>query len=121
MFQEIPDLGRAVSHLGGQGELRVIAEAQQLGQFAAQGQGFVDNVAVVPLPPVRSFSRGAGTVGPIHFLSQYGIVTVSQHRVERRELQVNEVAFQARLLCGLAGAGQGGFRQAGQLLPGDLF
>ena len=39
-------------HLGGQGELGVVGKAQQLGQLVAQGQDFLHQRGVVPLPGI---------------------------------------------------------------------
>ena len=113
-------MGGGVRHFRGQGQFRVIGEAQQFCQLAPQFEGFLNDVRIVPLAGVGSLIGRPRGIGPIDLLPERRVLTVGQHGIERRKLQGDQAAFQSGLLRGLPRIGQCGGGKPGELFLADL-
>ncbi|MNQ51779.1 hypothetical protein D3C85_657740 [compost metagenome] len=119
--QEAEHLLGRLGHLGGQRQLGVVGEAQQLGQLLAQVEDLGHQRAVVVLAGVGALVGGAGGVGGVQLLAQGAVVGVGHHRVVAGELQGHQPAVEALGLRRLLHLRLGRVGQAGQCgLVADL-
>ncbi|MNH08140.1 hypothetical protein D3C79_675480 [compost metagenome] len=103
-----------VRHLGGQGELGVVAKAEQLGQLAAQGEQLGHDGGVVPLAGVRALLGGAGGEGLIQLGAQRAVVGIHHHRQVGGDVQGEQPTLLALVLSQLTGGGLCALWQTGQ-------
>ena len=113
--EEAHHLFGLVRHLGGQGELGIVGKAQQLGQFAAQGEQLAHDGGVVPLARIGALIGGASGEGFVHLGAQLAVVGIHHHRQVRRDIQSEQPPLFAFKFSHLAGSGTHTVGQTGQL------
>ena len=103
-------------HLGGQRVVGVGIETEQLRQFLAQRQRFLDDRGVVVLAGLGPLVGSAGDVGGIDFATQLAIFGEGHDRQETGHVEGNPVAGLALGFGIRLERFEGAFRQAAQAL-----
>ena len=79
----------------------------------AQGQYFLHDVGVVPLPGVGAGVRSASHIGRVDFFAQRTVIRIGHYREIGGEVQRKQPAFLAFCLGRLTRQVESGFRQTG--------
>ena len=114
LAQEAEHFVRRLGHLGGQRNFGIAVEAEQPGEFRAQGEDAFDVAGVVQL--LRPGFRGPHAVGAVEGLAQAAVVGPGLHGQVAGHVQGQLPALAAVFLGGCAAAGKHVGGQAGQFV-----